>query len=113
MAMLNKQMVNDITTMILLYSYLNTIFMVYGEFYGFCFMDVYGRYKWLVRGDCNHGFVLWLSIQLGIIIPTEELIFSEGLKPPTSRKLCELWINNRSILKNMDLSEDGIRPNLT
>ena len=45
MAMLNKQMVNDITTMILLYSYLNTIFMVYGEFYGFCFMDVYGRYK--------------------------------------------------------------------
>ena len=40
--------------------------------------------KWLVGGDWNHG-VLWLSIQLGKVIPTDEVIFFRRAGQPPSR----------------------------
>ena len=38
----------------------------------------------------NHG-ILWLSIQLGIIIPTDEVIFFRGVAQPPTRKI---WIHH-------------------
>ena len=69
---------------------------------------VYGRYNELVNGDFFSWFInqqtllggdwnmagLWLSHHIGnFIFPTDELHFSEGLKPPTSVR----WTHGKSV----------------